>query len=287
MGLLNRLKFVFKSFVFGTLIITCALYGVVASLILRLIGKQEYAQYTVARVFYFTFSNLLGIKITIKHADRLYQRPAVVVANHQSALDILVLGKVFKPGYTVTAKKVLRYFPFLGWFMLASGTFFLDRAKGEKARKVLDTALHGLKKDNKLIFMFPEGTRSATKSLDMLPFKKGAFHLAKQANIPVIPVVVSNYSTLFCSADSIFNRGEITIEVLEPMSTSDLKSNEDVTEFSEEVRSRMLASIENMGYATVNGQSVSLPSHTSSEATSDDEDVGDAVSEETPLVVLE
>lgn len=282
MGFLDKVKFYVKSTVFGTLIIFCALYGVVASLVLRLIGKEEYAQYTVARVFYFTFSKVLGVTITIKNEHFLHQKPAVVVSNHQSALDILILGKVFMPGYTVTAKKALKYFPFLGWFMLASNTFFLDRAKGEKARKVLDRALLGLKKNARLIFMFPEGTRSATKKLELLPFKKGAFHLAKQAQIPVIPVAVANYSHIFHSGDKVFNRGNITIEVLPPMDTAALELSDDVTAFTADVRNKMLALIESMGYAAKVGEPVPIREEPVS---SDQSEVSvEVISEETPLV---
>ncbi|SGZ55157.1 CIC11C00000001419 [Sungouiella intermedia] len=280
MGFLQTLKFYAKSFVFGTLIATCALYGVFASILLRLIGKPEYAQYTVARVFYFMFSKLLGVTITIKNEHYLRQNPAVVVSNHQSALDILILGKVFMPGYTVTAKKVLKYFPFLGWFMIASSTFFLDRAKSEKARKVLDRALLGLKLNLRLIFMFPEGTRSATKKLEMLPFKKGAFHLAKQAGIHVIPVAVSNYSHIFHSGDKVFNRGNILIEVLPPMETTDLKLSEDVTAFAQEVRDKMLHSIETQGYSPARGET---PVVVEAEDTASEVSV-EVIGEETPLV---
>lgn len=286
MGFLGRLKFYLKSVVFGSLIILCALYGVVASVLLRLVGKEEYAQYTVARAFYYSLSRILGIRIILKNEELLHQKPAVVVSNHQSALDILVLGRIFMPGYTVTAKKALKWFPFLGWFMIASKTFFLDRARGEKARKVLDQALAGLKDQKRAIFMFPEGTRSGTKKLEMLPFKKGAFHLAKQAKIPVIPVAVSNYSTIFHSGDKIFNRGEIVIEVLKPMSTAELKTNDEVTEFAADVREKMLEKIQSMGFAHVTGQK--RKEETAAGETADDtvESV-EVISEETPLVATE
>lgn len=278
MGFFSTLKFYAKSVVFGSLLIICALYGVVASVFLRIIGKEQYAQYTVARCFNFLCQKLLGIKVTIKNEERLLTMPAVVVSNHQSALDVLILGRIFQPGFTVTAKKALKYFPFLGWFMLASGTFFLDRAKGEKARKVLERALLGLKEKKRSIFMFPEGTRSATKKLELLPFKKGAFHLAKQAKIPVVPVAVSNYSTIFHSGDKVFNRGEIILEVLEPMSTAELETNEDVTEFAQTLGNRMLEKIESMGYAQVRGQPKPKPAPV---------DVADVVSEESVEIVEE
>lgn len=287
MGFFKLLKFYAKSVLFGSLIVVCALYGVVAGLVLKLIGKEEYAQYTVARAFYYSFSRLLGVKVTIKNSHYLQTKPSVVVSNHQSALDILILGKLFQPGYTVTAKKALKYIPFLGWFMLALGTFFLDRAKGEKARKVLETALVGLKTKNRSIFMFPEGTRSATKKLELLPFKKGAFHLAQQASIPVVPVAVSNYSNIFHSQSRTFNQGEIIIEVLPPMATDELKTHEDVSEFSNKVRDNILAKIEENGYAMTKSQSAARA--TEDEIDADERDNISEVSveivdESTPLI---
>lgn len=269
MGLLKSLNFYARSFVFGTLITACALYGVVASIVLRIVGKGEYAQYTVARAFYYSLKACLGITITVKNELYLKEMPSVVVGNHQTVLDIFVLGRLFMPGYTVTAKKALKFVPFLGWFMMASGTFFLDRAKGEKARKVLDGALASLKRDKRSIFIFPEGTRSASKKLEVRQFKKGAFHLAKQADIPVVPVAVSNYSHIFHSKDKVFRGGEIVIQVLKPMPTSDLSTNEDVTKFTAEVSDKILHSVEAMGYALASGEHRPADSETNPSDASD------------------
>lgn len=278
---LKSLKFYFKSFVFGTLIVGCALYGVIASVFLRIIGKPEYAQYTVARSFYYSFSTLLGIKIKVKNEHYLKEKPAVVISNHQSALDILILGRTFTPGITVTAKTALKYIPFLGWFMVASGTFFLDRARGERARKILDGALASLKRDNRSLFMFPEGTRSGTTKLDVLPFKKGAFHLAKQAQIPVIPFVVSNTSNIFHASSRTFNTGEITIEVLPPISTSHLESNEELSEFVLDVRDKMKSTLERIGYSKVPGFK---QQETAAQTVPEHEVEIEAVPEHTPLL---
>lgn len=289
MGVLNSIKFYLKSVVFGSLIVGCALYSLIALIFLKIVGKEEYAQYTLAQSFYFTFSKVFGINITIKNEEYLYKKPAIVVSNHQSAVDLFVLAKIFKPGYTVTAKKALKYVPILGLFMLGSGTFFLDRSKGQKARATLEKALGSLKKEDRALFIFPEGTRSATKLLDVLPFKKGAFHLAKQAQIPVIPVAVSNYSNIFSAKERIFNRGEIIIEVLPPVSTENLKTNEDVTEFTANIRNQIKLGIERIGYAPVYGQSkqetseeaARLIDEQETDATDTDAEV---ISEGTPLV---
>ena len=280
----SSLKFYFKSVVFGVLISVCALYGVVASIFLRIIGKPQFAQYTVARAFYYSFSTILGVKINIKNAHYLNEKPAIVISNHQSALDILVLGKTFTPGMTVTAKRALKFFPFLGWFMLASGTFFLDRTRGEKARKVLDGALASLKRDNRALFIFPEGTRSGTTKLDLLPFKKGAFHLAKQAQIPIVPFVVSNTSGIFHASTRTFNRGEITIEVLPPMSTSHLETNEQLNDFALEVHDKMKTTLQNLGYSKVPGFKKEETAVEALDTEDTDEVAIETVPEHTPLL---
>ncbi|KAI5953488.1 SLC1 [Candida jiufengensis] len=280
---LTQVKFYLKSIIFGSLIAGCALYGVIASLILRLIGKVEYAQYTVARAFYYTFKFFLGVDIKIKNEHYLKDLPAIVISNHQSALDIHILGRIFQPGYTVTSKKSLKYVPFLGWFMALSGTFFLDRAKSTKAKKVLDGALASLRKEKRALFMFPEGTRSAYESLQLLPFKKGAFHLAKQAKIPIIPVVVSNTSTIFNSKNKIFNRGEINIEVLPPVSTAELETNEDVSKCCEDVRNDMLKVLKKNGFSTAPGVKPNEEYVPPENENPTDTEV-EVISEETPLI---
>ncbi|EGW31505.1 uncharacterized protein SPAPADRAFT_141322 [Spathaspora passalidarum NRRL Y-27907] len=253
MSALNTIKFYLKSVVFGSVIAGCAIYGIFASLILRIINKLEYAQFTVARAFYYGLGTTLGLKINIKNEHYLRGLPAICVSNHQSALDVYILGRIFQPGYTVTSKSSLKYVPFLGWFMSLSGTFFLDRKKGAKAKAVLEGALNDLKREKKALFIFPEGTRSATTELEMLPFKKGAFHLAKDAGIPIIPVVVSNTSTLFSSKKKTFRGGEITIEVLPPVPTTDVKTHDDVTKLVNKVRDDMVSTLKRIGYSKPSG----------------------------------
>ncbi|RCK57713.1 putative 1-acyl-sn-glycerol-3-phosphate acyltransferase [Candida viswanathii] len=246
---LGKVKFYLKTVLFSTLLAGCAIYGVFASIILRLIGKGEYAQYTVARACYYSCRLLMGLKINIKNGHYLRDLPAIVVSNHQSALDIFVLGQIFQPGYTVTSKKSLKYVPFLGWFMALSGTFFLDRSKSAAARKVLNSALIQLKDNGRALFIFPEGTRSGFEELDMLQFKKGAFHLAREAGIPIIPVVVSNTSPIFNSKRKIFNTGEINIEVLPPVPTADIETNEEITNLCNGIRDDMIKTLKKVGFS--------------------------------------
>lgn len=254
MGFLKAVKFYSKTFLAATVLGGCALYGVLASIALTLVGKRHLAQWTTARVFYYTFSSLLGIKIKLINGERLNELPAILISNHQSVLDILILGRVFPKGCVVTSKKSLKYTPFLGWFMSLSGTFFLDRSNREKSVRTLNKALDNLREKKRGLYIFPEGTRSYCKTPELLPFKKGAFHLAQQAGIPVIPLVVSVTSPLLDSSTKTFESGEIVIKVLEPLPTKDLKK-EDIGAFSSKVRELMLEELKTVGLSTVGGTS--------------------------------
>ncbi|KAF2986855.1 hypothetical protein EK904_010921 [Melospiza melodia maxima] len=86
------------------------------------------------------------------------------------------------------------------------------------------------------VWVYPEGTRNCTG--DLLPFKKGAFHLAVQAQVPVIPVVYSSFTSFYNPKTKLFTSGKIKVEVLPPIETKGLTSD-DVTELSDRCFSTM------------------------------------------------
>ena len=95
------------------------------------------------------------------------------------------------------AKKSLKWVPFLGQFMQAGGAVFVDRGNNAVAVRSLQTAGEEIKKDHTSIWVFPEGTRTSRPYHDIRPFKKGAFHLAIQAGLPLVPVVAENYWNIY------------------------------------------------------------------------------------------
>ena len=220
-------------------IIVCASYGVVSSIALRLIGKSGLSQWTTARAYSNLLSPLLGIYFKVEHEERLLTRPAVFISNHQTDMDVLMLGRLFPKYCSVTSKKELKYMPFLGWFMTLSGTVFIDRANRKNAVASFDSAVQHIKSKRQSVWIFPEGTRSNFTEPDMLPFKKGAFHLAIQAGVDIVPVVVSNYSDLFNWRAKRCESGTCKIRVLEPIPTADLTAA-DVDRLAKDVREDML-----------------------------------------------
>lgn len=92
---------------------------------------------------------------------------------------------------------------------MASGAVFVDRRNNTTAVQSLTAAGDFMKKNTTCLWLFPEGTRSMREHNDLLPFKKGAFHTAVQAGVPVTPVVCENYWKLYHKGH--FESGELRI----------------------------------------------------------------------------
>lgn len=225
-------------------LIICALYGVVVSILLRLVGYGRISQWATARSFKYVMWLTTGVTFKIEDPNDYLNktRPAVFIGNHQTELDVLMLGHIFPKYCSVTAKKSLKSTPFLGWFMSLSGTVFIDRANSADARHAMAGASNEITKEKQSVYMFPEGTRSYAKEPMLLPFKKGAFHLAVQAGVPIVPVVVANYSDVLYVKGWRFNSGQILIKVLKPIETKTLKPA-DVEDLTRDTRELMLKEI--------------------------------------------
>ena len=197
---------------YGTLLL-CATYGVVTSLFLSLFGRQNIAQWATARAFHYTMYYTTGVRFEIiSGKEYLNTRPCVLIGNHQSELDVLLLGAIFPPYCSVTAKSSLKKTPFLGWFMALSGTVFIDRANRESAVKAFEKAAVHMKQQRQSVFIFPEGTRSYAQKAELGAFKKGAFHLAVQAGVDVVPVVCANYAGILDVGKRRFRGGRIPVK---------------------------------------------------------------------------
>lgn len=195
-------------------LILAASYGVFVSILFRLLGQHRSAQWAAGRLFKLVMKLSTGITFTIEDPNDYLNttRPAIFIGNHQSELDVLMLGTIFPRHCSVTAKKSLKNIPFLGWFMSLSGTVFIDRANSTNARQAMAGASEEIRRERQSVYMFPEGTRSYAKDPMLLPFKKGAFHLAVQAGVPIVPVVVANYSDVLNVPEWKFRSGNVAVK---------------------------------------------------------------------------
>ncbi|KAJ8698663.1 1-acylglycerol-3-phosphate O-acyltransferase, variant 2 [Pleurotus ostreatus] len=175
---------------------------------MSILGRKYDANWVVARVFDATAGRLMGIEWEVEGEEHLQTRPAVMMGNHQSMLDILGLGRMFPQRAAMVAKKELRLTP-LGPWMTLSGAIWLNRGNSASAVRSLEAAGEEIKREKLSLWIFPEGTRHSSEAPDMLPLKKGGFHLAVQAGVPIIPVVFENYWRLYHRG--VFEGGKLKI----------------------------------------------------------------------------
>ncbi|KAJ3023839.1 1-acylglycerol-3-phosphate O-acyltransferase [Thoreauomyces humboldtii] len=208
------------------------------------LGDRGATNRAVSRTMHRVGPFLTGVSVKVVGGDILATTnvPAVFVANHQSSLDILCLGAVFPRRVAVMAKKSLRYVPLLGWFMTLANNVFIDRGNAKSARDTMGLVAQVLSAQQRGLWLFPEGTRSHQINDTLLPFKKGAFHLAVQGGFPIVPIVFSTYAPCYEPAARRFIPGVITVKVLEPIETRG-KTAADVDALLELTRSRMQAAL--------------------------------------------
>lgn len=229
-------RYYWRLTVFLGSLVVASTWGVVVAVGMTLVGHRNDVNFVVARTFYAVASYALDITVEVEGEEHLQTRPAVMVGNHQSMLDILYLGRMFPKKAAIMAKRELQWTP-LGPWMFMSGAVFIDRGNSSNARMSLETAGQKVKSKGISLMMYPEGTRHCQEEPSLLPFKKGAFHLAVQAGIPIIPVVCENYWRLYHKG--VFDTGTIKLRVLPPIPTTSL-TVADVSELAARVRDQML-----------------------------------------------
>lgn len=131
----------------------------------------------------------LGIDVVSDGEENVPTSGAFVYAtNHQSLLDILVLGSVLPGDYKWAAKRSLMKIPFLGWHLQLAGHVPVDRGLGSRAAADVIKRFEVVLSQGKPLLVFPEGTRSEDGMLR--PFKNGGFHAAVRGKVPVVPVAL-------------------------------------------------------------------------------------------------
>ncbi len=150
--------------------------------------------YYLGRALAFGVLPIGGLKPFFIDSDKFdnIEGPAVIISNHQDNFDLFIIGGIVPHNTVSMGKKIIRLFPFFGQAYWLSGQILIDRKRKKKAMGTMNQAAKQMKNKGMKVWIMPEGTRSRGKGL--LPFKKGAFHLAVQTGFPIIPVVISSYA---------------------------------------------------------------------------------------------
>ncbi len=163
---------------------------------------------------------ITGVELEVEDERHLWSsRPCIFIFNHQSKADVMILAKLIRRDMGGVGKKEIKDIPILGKLMEWGGTVFVDRADGKSAIKAMEPLVEAIQKEGKSICIAPEGTRSLTPKLE--PFKKGAFHLAMQAGVPIVPIVIHNATDVAPKNEFVMRPATVRVTVLPPVDTSE------------------------------------------------------------------
>jgi 1-acyl-sn-glycerol-3-phosphate acyltransferase len=176
-------------------------------------------------------------RVRIEGRDRIpADRAAVLVANHQSAGDILVLFGIKRHFKWVSKASVFKV-PFIGWNMGMNDYVGLVRGDRRSIVTMMKECREHLRRGSSLLF-FPEGTRSTDGEIKR--FKHGAFSLAAKQHAPVVPVVVDGTIDALPKSGWVFRNGrqlDVTVRILDPI---EVAPDVDAAALSEQVRAAMV-----------------------------------------------
>ncbi len=181
-----------------------------------------------------------GVKVTQSGLEKInLDQPLLFLTNHRSHFDTPALMATIEKQVVFVAKRELEKIPVFGASLRSVGMIYIERGNSEQARQSVAKAVEDIRK-GKRVLMFPEGTRS-NDGHTLEKFKKGSFHMAKAARVPVVPVVVQGSEKVLPKYKVGINPGHIHLTFLEPIQVS---GEENVEELMQRVHSKMEAVIE-------------------------------------------
>ncbi len=206
-----------------------------------LTGSKSEARNFATSLFADVSSALIGLNLVVRGEQYLWkERPAVFVFNHQSKVDVVIMAKLLRRDIAGVGKKEIKSMPLIGKTLELAGTIFIDRENSASAIEAMKPLVDAMRNQGKSVAIAPEGTRSITPKL--ASFKKGPFHLAMQAGVPVVPVVIHNSGDVAPKGDFVFRPATVEVDVLPPVDTSEWR-RETIEEHVAEIREMFLETL--------------------------------------------
>lgn len=185
---------------------------------------------------------LSGMKIVVRGREHLDDKQTYVfISNHRSYLDTATIFCYVGRRIGLLAKKELLKVPILGYGMTYVNIMAIDRSNRERAIETVQAATARIH-SGVSFGVFAEGTRARPGQL--LPFKKGAFYMAIEAGVPLVPVAIKNTDVLMGKGTGTARPGTIEMVLLKPVETRGLSTDEDVSHLIEHVHALIKKELE-------------------------------------------
>ena len=229
-SLIRRLHYWWSLCVAGA----CLLLIAPPILIFSWLVNKHYLVYPWASFGANLWLRLSGVSVRVHGLELLDPKQTYVfVCNHRSYLDTATVFVYVGRRIGLLAKKELLKVPILGVGMGFVNVMAIDRTNRESAIRTADAAVRRIQSGVSFA-VFVEGTRA--KPGELLPFKKGAFYMAKQAGVPVVPIAIRNSDVLMGKGTGEAKGGTIDMVIMPPVSTANVESDQDMAVLISNVR---------------------------------------------------
>lgn len=196
----------------------------------------------IARRWARTALRVSGVRVEFSSDTALPERGAfVVMANHTSHFDVVSLYASLPLAVRMVAKRELTYIPIFGWALALGGAIVIDRGNRERAIASIERAGRVLRRGSSVV-LFPEGTRTAPGLLGTL--KKGPFHLASGARLPILPIGIRGTGEIMATGDWRIHPGVVSVHAGAPIRTDDVGDDDAGREV---LRARVEAALTQLG----------------------------------------
>ncbi len=184
-----------------------------------------------------------GVKYRVlgeENLQHLEKKPHLLLSNHQSTFETY-LYSILLPPHSFVLKKQLLYIPFFGWGLAKTKPISIDREAGRAALKKMVSQAQERFQIDRSVIIFPEGTRANPDQ--KVPYKKGAFIVAKELNAPILPLAI-NSGRAWPKGSFLKYPGTITLTIGKPIMTEGRKIGEIATETETWIRSHTYPSLD-------------------------------------------
>ena len=218
-------------------IICCTLIAI----LLPIAGNAKWGSYP-AKIWAKILTTLSLVRVKIHGTQNIDPNGSYIfVANHQSIYDIPLVYGWLDNNFKWIMKKELRRLPFIGKTCALIGHIFIDRSNPMRAKQSLEIAKQKLKQSNSSIFLFPEGTR--TRNGQLLHFKRGAFTIARDLHLPIVPVTIIGAYDALPKGLHYITPGTIQMVIHQPIDTTKL-NDENLNDLIKQVKNTIQTNLE-------------------------------------------